>query len=1044
MLRSMTVARVHFAQRQVLQVKTQQVRKLQGLVVGVPKESLEGEERVALAPVNVTKLTKAGATILIENGAGVGSGYSDELYTKAGAKIVKAEDAWKAEIVAKVRPPTLAEATKIENRSIVSIIQPRVNTELMNQLVKQKATVFSLDSLMRTLSRGQAFDVLSSQANVAGYRAVIEAAHHLQRPFAGQMTAAGKIQPAKVLVVGAGVAGLAAIQLAKKKGAIVYGFDVRAAAKEQVESCGAKFLEVAVAEDGSGAGGYAKEMSPEWFEAANKMLLEECKNFDVIITTALIPGKKAPVLIKKNMVEAMPFGGVTVDLAAASGGNVETTVSGKVVQHGGVTCVGYTNMESRMATTASYLFGGNVTNLLLSMEDKTTKKYHVNLEDPAVRSICVVNQGEALPPYVPPPNVQTSPPPGTKPKGHEKEKVVKTPQQIQADYWRNAMFTTAGTTTALGLASMVPNAPMMTTFALSCWVGNSCVQGVTHSLHSPLMAMTNAISGMTIVGGMLQLGGGLIPHTVPQGLAALAVGLSAVNLTGGSIVTKKMLDMFRRPDDPAEFNEYYLLPGAVAVAGSGALFASGLNPASLAPMLALGSALGCVGGISCLSSQQTARLGIAVGMSGIGTGLAATLAYMNPADIATYGQLMMLGGGGGAVGYWLSTKIGPTELPQAVAGFHSLVGLAAACTAVGDFMAHDPATVASTFHNVSTYLGAWMGSITATGSVIAYGKLAGSISSAPLQLPGRDQINMALGASSIAGLAGFCITGDPTMAALSLGTGVVSSGLLGLHMTHSIGGADMPVVITLLNSYSGWALCAEGFILDQPLLTVVGALIGSSGAFLTRVMCDAMNRSLPNVILGGFGTGTAPAVDPNAKKEVKIHTEIDVNNTAEALRNAEKVVIVPGYGLAVAQAAGVVADIALYLRKQGKDVKFAVHPVAGRMPGQLNVMLAEAGVPYDMVFEMEEINEEMDNVDVTMVIGANDTVNSAAEEDPASAIAGMPVIQVWRSKHTVFMKRSMASGYAGVDNPVFYKSNTDMLLGDAKKTCEAIRNDLLK
>jgi NAD(P) transhydrogenase len=272
----------------------------------------------------------------------------------------------------------------------------------MNQLLKQKTTVFSMDSLLRTLSRGQSFDVLSSQANVAGYRAVIEAAHHLQRPFAGQMTAAGKIQPAKVLVVGAGVAGLAALQLAKKKGAIVFGFDVRSAEKEQVESCGAKFLEVQVQEDGSGAGGYAKEMSKEWFDAADAMLLKECKNFDVIITTALIPGRKAPVLIKKNMVENMPPGSVTVDLAAPAGGNVETTVPGQVVKHGSVTCVGYTNMESRMATTASSLFSGNVSNFLLSMVDKKTNKWVVDLEDPAVRSILVAQNGERLPPYVPP------------------------------------------------------------------------------------------------------------------------------------------------------------------------------------------------------------------------------------------------------------------------------------------------------------------------------------------------------------------------------------------------------------------------------------------------------------------------------------------------------------------------------------------------------------------------------------------------------------------------------------------------------------------
>ena len=499
--------------RSLLSQSSHQVRSLQGLVVGVPKESLEGERRVAIAPIHVTKLTKAGASVNIETGAGIGSGYFDDIYIKAGATMVSSDEAWKAEVVAKVRPPTFEEAAKIGNRAIVSIIQPRQNTELMDQFVKQKATVLSLDSLLRTLSRGQSFDVLSSQANVAGYRAVIEAAHQLQRPFAGQMTAAGKIQPAKVLVVGAGVAGLAAIQLAKKKGAIVAGFDVRSAAKEQVESVGARFLEVSLKEDGSGSGGYAKEMSPEWFAAAEKMLLDECKNFDVVITTALIPGKKAPVLIKKEMVEAMPAGAVTVDLAAASGGNVETTIPGKVVKHANVTCVGYTDIESRMGNTASYLFGGNVTNLLLSMQDKESKKWVVNLEDPAVRSICVALNGEALPPYVPPA------PPAAAPKKEEK-KVEAAPRDPQKEYMRKALFATAGTSSVLGLVSMVPNAPMMTTFALSCWVGNSCVQGVTHALHSPLMAMTNAISGMTIVGGMLQLGGGIIPGTVPQLLAA--------------------------------------------------------------------------------------------------------------------------------------------------------------------------------------------------------------------------------------------------------------------------------------------------------------------------------------------------------------------------------------------------------------------------------------------------------------------------------------------------------------------------------------------
>ena len=332
-----------------------QSRGLKGLVVGVPKESLEGEDRVAMTPPHVAKLIKAGASINIEKGAGLGSGFTDAAYEAAGAKLVSHDEAYKSQIVAKVRQPTLAEAKKVENRSIMSIIQPRISPELMTQLNSQKATVFSMDSLLRTLSRGQSYDVLSSQANIAGYRAVIEAAHHMQRPFAGQMTAAGKVPPAKVLVVGAGVAGLAAMQLAKKKGAIVFGFDVREAAAEQVESCGAKFLKVPFEEDGSGSGGYAKEMSAEWFQAADDMLLKECKDIDVIITTALIPGRPAPVLIKKHHVEAMPAGGVTVDLAAPAGGNVETTVPGQVVKHGTTTCVGHTNIESRMASTASSL-----------------------------------------------------------------------------------------------------------------------------------------------------------------------------------------------------------------------------------------------------------------------------------------------------------------------------------------------------------------------------------------------------------------------------------------------------------------------------------------------------------------------------------------------------------------------------------------------------------------------------------------------------------------------------------------------------------------
>jgi NAD(P) transhydrogenase len=462
----------------------------------------------------------------------------------------------------------------------------------------------------------------------------------------------------------------------------------------------------------------------------------------------------------------------------------------------------------------------------------------------------------------------------------------------------------------------------------------------------------------------------------------------------------------------------------------------GAAPAQMGNVLALGSGLLCIGGISAMSTQATTRGASYLAMGGVGLGLATTLGAMNVAP-TVYMQLAAFSAIGAIVGKKIAGLVGPTELPQAVAGFHSLVGLAALFTAYGDFLVHDIAHM-NNFHAASLYMGAWMGAITFAGSVIACGKLAEKLSSAPLQLPGRDMLNLGLGALSVGSLYGFIKTGDYGTAAMFLKTGILASTGLGFHMTASIGGADMPVVITLLNSYSGWALCAEGFILNQPVLTVVGALIGSSGAFLTQIMCDGMNRSLPSVILGGFGT----AAGVTEVIEGRTHTEINVDETVAALQEAESVCIVPGYGLAVAQAQYAVAQIAKILTAQGKKVSFAVHPVAGRMPGQLNVLLAEAGVPYDVVYEMEEVNQVLPNTDITMVIGANDTVNSGAEDDPNCAIAGMPVIQVWNSKHVIFMKRSMASGYAGVDNPVFFKENTDMLLGDAKKTCDAISQKL--
>lgn len=503
---------------------------------------------------------------------------------------------------------------------------------------------------------------------------------------------------------------------------------------------------------------------------------------------------------------------------------------------------------------------------------------------------------------------------------------------------------------------------------------------------------------------------------------------------GGFIVTTKMLDMFKRPDDPPEYYHFYGVPtaGVMALYGLGKM--SGKFPEIDAAAACL-SGLLCIGGIGGLASQTTARLGAVSGQAGVALGVASTLGHLNP-SLGTTASIAGLMGAGALAGDYIGKRVQPTSLPQTVAAFHSLVGLAASAAAVGDYMNAPDPTQLDGVHLASIYLATVIGSVTFTGSLVAFGKLDGRLPSAPLKLPQRDQINMGLGA--ITAGTGAVLMGAPTMGpgVAALSTALTTSGVLGWHMTASIGGADMPVVITVLNSYSGWALCAEGFMLDMPILTTVGALIGCSGAALTKIMCDAMNRDIVSVILGGYGTkssGGGQAIQFEGET-----TLTNVDDTVKLLTESESIIIVPGYGLAVAQAQYPLKEMVDVLRKNGKHVRFAIHPVAGRMPGQLNVLLAEAGVPYDIVEEMEEINDDFSNTDVVLVIGANDTINSAAEDDPNSSIAGMPVLRVWKSRQVIVMKRTLAAGYAGVDNPVFIKENTDMLLGDAKDTVEKL------
>ena len=460
---------------------------------------------------------------------------------------------------------------------------------------------------------------------------------------------------------------------------------------------------------------------------------------------------------------------------------------------------------------------------------------------------------------------------------------------------------------------------------------------------------------------------------------------------------------------------------------------------SLATVAYLGAAILFILSLGGLSNPETSRRGNLFGMVGMALAVLATV--FGP-RVSAEGMAWIVGAlvVGGGIGLYAAKVVKMTQMPELVALMHSLVGLAACLVGFASYV--DTSTplqgAEQLIHEVEIYVGILIGAVTFSGSLIAFGKLNGRIGGKPLLLPARHWLNLAalllvigfgrefLGAETIAqGMLPLVV-----MTAIAL--------LFGIHMVMAIGGADMPVVVSMLNSYSGWAAAATGFMLGNDLLIVTGALVGSSGAILSYIMCQAMNRNFLSVIAGGFGSG-APAKTGGATAQPQGEvTAISAMETADLLREAKRVIIVPGYGMAVAQAQHTVNEITKALRAKGVQVQFAIHPVAGRMPGHMNVLLAEAKVPYDIVMEMDEINDDFPEADVAMVIGANDIVNPAAQDDPASPIAGMPVLEVWRARQSVVMKRSMASGYAGVDNPLFYKDNNRMLFGDAKKMLDEV------
>jgi H+-translocating NAD(P) transhydrogenase subunit beta len=446
----------------------------------------------------------------------------------------------------------------------------------------------------------------------------------------------------------------------------------------------------------------------------------------------------------------------------------------------------------------------------------------------------------------------------------------------------------------------------------------------------------------------------------------------------------------------------------------------------------------CLGG---LSNQETSRRGNLYGIIGMTIAVVATIFGV---QVTSAGLPYIIGAMvvGAAIGLYAARVVQMTQMPELVALMHSLVGLAAMLVGYANFI--DPAVSVNltpaekAIHEIEMYLGVLIGAVTFAGSVIAFGKLSGRITGKPVLLPGRHLLNLA-------GLLVVVYFGYAFVNAHTVSEGMtpmivmtIVALLFGVHMVMAIGGADMPVVVSMLNSYSGWAAAAAGFMLNNDLLIVVGALVGSSGAILSYIMCAAMNRHFLSVIAGGFGTdGGAPAAAGAAQPAGEVNP-ILAAETAELLLDAKNVIIVPGYGMAVAQAQHTVNEITKVLRAKGINVRFGIHPVAGRMPGHMNVLLAEAKVPYDIVFEMDELNDDFPDTDVAMVIGANDIVNPGAQDDPSSPIAGMPVLEVWKAKNSIVMKRSMASGYAGVDNPLFYKDNNRMLFGDAKKMLDEV------
>jgi len=509
--------------------------------IGIVKETVANESRVAASPSSIVQLIKLNFSIALESGAGVAASFSDAAYENAGAKVMDSVDVWQSDILFKVNPPTDADIEKIKSgATIIGFFWPAQNEVLMNKLADKKIDVLAMDSVPR-ISRAQSMDALSSMANIAGYRAVVEASHNFGSFFTGQITAAGKVPPAKVMIIGAGVAGLSALGTAGSLGAIVRAFDTRPEVKEQIESMGAEFLELDFEEEAGSGDGYAKVMSEAFIKAEMELFADQAKEVDIIITTAMIPGKPAPKLITKAMVESMKRGSVVVDLAALGGGNCEYTTPGEAVDINGVTVIGYTDMPSRLPTQSSQLYSNNILNLVKLLCPEKDGKINLNFDDEIIRNVTVTKSGEVT---WPPPPVQVSAAPAAK--SAPVVIAAKEPEKKSSGMGKHIMLLAGGL--LYGWLSTVAPAEFMqhfTVFILACFIGYYVVWNVTHALHTPLMSVTNAISGIIVVGALIQISS---TNQLVMWISTFAVLIAFINVVGGFVVTKRMLKMFRKED----------------------------------------------------------------------------------------------------------------------------------------------------------------------------------------------------------------------------------------------------------------------------------------------------------------------------------------------------------------------------------------------------------------------------------------------------------------------------------------------------------------